>query len=115
MTTTATPEDLAAIRAAEQRIAERLAMAARSDDDLTAAREHAARIVADAEAAAAARARSEAERIAAAGRDRAAAEEAHGRHRAQQLRAIAATRRSQDVAAVLSVVLPEPVDAEQVS
>lgn len=112
MSTAATPEDLLAIRAAEDRIAERLATAARSDDELTAARECAARIVAEAEVAAEAEARSLTELIDADSQQRCAAEEARGRQCAERVMAIAESRRSHDVSAVLSVILAAPTDVE---
>lgn len=107
MNPTGTAGDLDAIRAAEGRIAERLAVAERTDDEVAAARADAARRVADAAAEAAELAQAESERIDAACRDRIAEEEAQGAARAEKLRAIAGRRMSRDVAAVLAVIMPE--------
>lgn len=106
MTGSTRPDDLATIRMAEERIADRLARAGATDTALAAAQEGAARTLADARARAAALAQAQADHIEAVGRTRCVEEDRAGTKRADRLRSVASGRLPGDVAMILAAVLP---------
>ncbi|GLP76603.1 hypothetical protein TUM20983_37130 [Mycobacterium antarcticum] len=106
MTGAAGEGDLAAIRAAELRIAERMSRADLSEEELTAAHEDAARVLADARVSAEAGAAAATKEIDATVHARNADAQRAGTESADRLRSVAAHRLQRDVAVVLAVVVP---------
>jgi hypothetical protein len=101
----ATPHEL--VRELEHSIAARLAAADQAHDEVALAQVQAADLIAEAEAQAAEMARQRAAAILSAARAEATRLTDAGIRRAAALSAIAARRRDQDVAAVVSSVLPQ--------
>jgi hypothetical protein len=99
-------DPLEVVRAAEERLTQRLADAAASTAVVDAARKEAAAILAAARRAAAARAAARAAEIAAAGRAKREVWQAAAAARAEALRRWSARHRDRDVAAVVEAVLP---------
>jgi hypothetical protein len=100
-------DPLEVVRAAEQRIAERIAVAARSSAAVDQARQAAERVLAAAHEAAVRQASALTEEILADGRADQEALRAAAAVHVQTLRKRALGRRAQDVAAVVCAVLPQ--------
>ena len=99
-------ENVAAIRAAEERIAQRLSLAEGVDEEVAAAHQEAARIAGEASVKADSRAREVGRDIDAAGQTRIAEARRVGAEAVQTLGNVAARRVERDVVAVVSAIAP---------